>query len=242
MANLLVEIGNTALKASISEGFTLGKTFRYQGLKNIDFILSLIEKEKPSITIIASVFDIPFSDFEKVTRVCSNSYLIDNTHRELVRNYGFPDYLSVDRIAGMIAANYLFKDKSCTIVDFGNTITIDYLGKNCCYDGGIISPGCRTRLNALHRYSKSLPLVNMPQEIAFEGHSLKSSIESGTVLGIMFEIQGYINHFQDNIVIFTGGDAKYFAKRMKNSIFVVCNLVLMGLSIIIDQNVQKISQ
>ena len=34
------------------------------------------------------------------------------------------------------------------------------------------------------------------------------------------------------MVIFTGGDANYFAKRMKNSIFVVCNLVLMGLSLI----------
>ena len=36
MANLLIEIGNTALKAAWSEGMTLGKTFRYQGEKVID--------------------------------------------------------------------------------------------------------------------------------------------------------------------------------------------------------------
>ena len=43
MFNLIIDIGNTAVKASRSEGMTLGKTFRYQGEKVLDFILSLIE-------------------------------------------------------------------------------------------------------------------------------------------------------------------------------------------------------
>ena len=41
MSNLVVEIGNTALKAAWSDRMTLGKTFRYQGEKVTDFILSL---------------------------------------------------------------------------------------------------------------------------------------------------------------------------------------------------------
>jgi type III pantothenate kinase len=48
----------------------------------------------------------------------------------------------------------------------------------------------------------------------------------------MFEIDGYMSRNPENITVFTGGDAIYFAKRMKNSIFVVCNLVLMGLALI----------
>ena len=55
----------------------------------------------------------------------------------------------------------------------------------------------------------------------------------------MFEIEGYIGLHPDNIVVFTGGDSNYFAKRMKNSIFVVSNLVLMGLAIIADRYVKK---
>ena len=47
----------------------------------------------------------------------------------------------------------------------------------------------------------------------------------------MFEIQGHICQNPENIIVFTGGDANYFAKSMKNSIFVVCNLVLMGLAL-----------
>ena len=47
MPNLLVEIGNTALKAAWSEGMTLGKTYRYQGEKMFEFVESLVGKEKP---------------------------------------------------------------------------------------------------------------------------------------------------------------------------------------------------
>jgi type III pantothenate kinase len=49
---------------------------------------------------------------------------------------------------------------------------------------------------------------------------------------MIFEIEGYILHNPEKTAVFTGGDAIYFAKRMKNSIFAVCNLVLMGLAII----------
>ena len=49
MANLLIEIGNTALKAAWSDGMTLGKTFRYQGEKCLDFILSLTHREKAMV-------------------------------------------------------------------------------------------------------------------------------------------------------------------------------------------------
>ena len=44
MANLIIDIGSTALKASWCDGITLGKTFRYQGEKIMDFILSLTSK------------------------------------------------------------------------------------------------------------------------------------------------------------------------------------------------------
>ena len=49
---------------------------------------------------------------------------------------------------------------------------------------------------------------------------------------MLFEIEGYLSDSAENITVFTGGDANYFAKRMKNCIFAVCNLVLMGLALI----------
>ena len=242
MANLLVIAGNTALKAAWCDPFdpcVLGKTFRYQGEKMLDYLLTIVEKEKPEVLTIASVSGV-LPEEESVLRTkCSHLLILDKNHTNLLLKYDFPEYLSCDRAAGLVAARHLFKGKACSIFDFGTTLTMDFLSSEGRYMGGNISPGCRTRFKSLSRYSKSLPLVDTPSQVDIQGHSLVSSIESGVILGIMFEIDGYIKAFRDNIVIFTGGDAIYFAKRMKNSIFAVCNLELMGLALITDDYVKK---
>ena len=231
----MIEIGNTALKAAWSEGMTLGKTFRYQGERRISFIISLTEKEKPGVMVVSSVFDLTTTDEKRLRKVCSELVILDSSHTSLLRSHSLPEFLTYDRAAALIAARYLFKGKGCTLVDFGTTLSVDFLSPEGEYTGGNLSLGCRTRFKALNRYSKALPLVNMPSEVKPEGNSVTESIESGVISGIMFEIRGYIDSHPDNVVIFTGGDAIYFAKKMKNSIFVVCNLVLMGLALITEE-------
>ena len=239
MPALLIEIGNTALKAAWAEGRTLGKTFRYQGEKMFDYIQSLVEKERPSVMVVSSVFAIGAREEEMLRSCCSKLVLLDSNHTETIERYGFPTYLSPDRIASLLAAESLFKGKGVIVFDFGTTLTIDITGPEGEYLGGNISPGCRTRFKALNRYSRTLPLVDTPSTVSQTGDSLTSSIEAGVVGGIMFEIQGYLSRFPEKVAVFTGGDALYFAKRMKNSIFVICNLVLMGLALIADDYVES---
>lgn len=239
MANLIIDIGNTAVKASWSDMMTLGKTFRYQGEKVTDFILSLTEKEKPDVMVISSVYTISEKDTETFKTQCGELIVLDRAHTGLLKEKGLPEYLSYDRAASILAARYLFKGRGCTVVDFGTTLTIDFTDKEGNYEGGNISLGCRTRFKAINRYSRSLPRLSTPEDTPIEGNSFETSITSGVVSGIMFEIEGYVALHPDNIVVFTGGDANYFAKRIKTSIFVVCNLVLMGLALIADEHVKK---
>lgn len=239
MANLLVITGNTALKAVWSEGFTLGKSYRYQGEKRLEYLLSIIEKEKPEVLTIASV-DGVLSDEESILRKeCSHLIILDRNHTSYLLKYDFPEYLSYDRAAGLLAARYLFKNKACTVFDFGTTMKVDFLAADGRYMGGNVSPGCMTRIKSLNRYAKNIPLVDMPENYLMEGVSLETSVQTGVVLGIKFEIEGYIREKQENIIIFTGGDAIYFAKKMKSSIFVVCNLEMMGLALITEDYVKK---
>ena len=230
MANLLVEAGNTALKAAWAEGTTLGKTFRYQGEKMMDYLLSLLEKERPEVLTVASAYGVSPEEEALLRPRCGHLLILDRAHTDLLLRRNFPEYLSYDRAAELVAV---------TVFDFGTTLTVDFLSREGRYLGGNVSPGCRTRFKALERYSKSLPLVDTPEKILPEGRSLQGSIESGVISGIMFEIEGYIRLRPENIVVFTGGDAIYFAKKMKNSIFAVCNLVLMGLALITDDYVKK---
>ena len=229
MANLLVDIGNTALKASWADGMTLGKTFRYQGEKKIAFILSLTEREKPEIMVISNVRSFSDREVERLKAECGKLIIINE---EILKRRNIPAYLTPDRAAAVIASRYLFKGKSCTIFDFGATLTIDKIDSSGSYLGGNISLGCRTRFKALNRYSRNLPLVDFSDEVQELGDSLKSSIQAGVISGILFEVEGYLSDNLENITVFTGGDANYFAKRMKNCIFAVCNLVLMGLALI----------
>ena len=229
MANLLIDIGNTALKASWADGMTLGKTFRYQGEKKIAFILSLTSKEKPEVMVISNVRAFSEKDVELLRKECGKLIIINN---DIMQELDIPSYLTPDRVAAIVASRYLFKGKSCTIFDFGATLTIDNIDSAGKYLGGNISLGCRTRFKALNRYSKNLPLVDFDENVDKFGKSLKSSLQSGVISGMLFEIEGYLADTSENIIVFTGGDANYFAKRMKNCIFAVCNLVLIGLALI----------
>ena len=239
MPNLLVEIGNTALKAAWCEGTTLGKTYRYQGEKTMEYILSITEKEKPEVLCVASARDLTEQEEKLLCGECRHLVVLDRVHTAPLLGYSLPEYLSYDRAAVLIAARYLFKEKPCSIFDFGTTLTVDFLDAQGRYCGGMISPGCRTRFKSLGRYSKSLPVVNTPETVPAIGTSVQSAVEAGVISGIMFEIEGYIGRYPENIVIFTGGDAVYFARQMKYSVFVVPNMVLMGLAIMTEDYVRK---
>ena len=236
MANLIIDIGNTALKASWADGITLGKTFRYQGEKMLDFILSLVSKSKPDVMVLSSVRTFSPQSVEKLRNECGTLLVLEG---KMFDEYDLPSYITPDRAASIIASRYLFKGRKCTVFDFGTTLTVDFIDAEGRYEGGSVSLGLRTRFKALNRYSRTLPLLSAPEEIKDRGMNIAESVHSGVISGIMFEIDGYMSRNPENITVFTGGDAIYFAKRMKNSIFVVCNLVLMGLALIADRYDKK---
>ena len=158
MSNLLIEMGNTALKAVWAEGDTLGKTIRYQGEKTIEFIQHITEKEKPNVMVLASVRDISSQDEDVLKTLCRELVLIDKKHPSILRAYGLPEYLSPDRAAGVIAVRKLFAGRECIVFDFGTILSIDFISEDGSYLGGNVSLGCRTRFKAINRYSKNLPL------------------------------------------------------------------------------------
>jgi type III pantothenate kinase len=75
------------------------------------------------------------------------------------------------------------------------------------------------------------------------GSTTRESIQSGVVNGLVFEIDGFIEANSKNYpklqVVLTGGDAKYFVGKLKNSIFVDLNLNLIGLNRILEHNAIK---
>lgn len=157
--------------------------------------------------------------------------------------YRTPATLGRDRLAAAVGAAELFPGRNVLIADFGTALTLDLLTADGVFRGGCISPGLRMRLRALHDYTATLPLCEPSGDAQLLGTSTEEAVVRGVMNALTFEVEGYIarlkEKFDDLQVIFTGGDAKFFDKRIKNTIFANCNLVLCGLDRILEYNARE---
>jgi type III pantothenate kinase len=160
-----------------------------------------------------------------------------------IRNgYHTPETLGADRLAAAVGAWAMSPDSDVMVVDFGTAITIDYvIGGE--YRGGNISPGVTTRFRALADYTACLPLCRPTDEVLEYGRTTVQAIEQGVMRGVENEIRGYVEAFSKENdkkrIIFTGGDAKYFVKRIKNTIFADCEPLIYGLTTILRYNAER---
>ena len=129
----------------------------------VDFIISLTRDTRPELIVLSSVRNFSAQSVERISMVCDRLLVLDG--ELLTEKYSIPSHLTPDRAASIIAARYLFKGRPCTIFDFGTTFAVDFINKEGEYEGGCISPGCHTRFRSLYRYSKSLPLLDIPESV-----------------------------------------------------------------------------
>ena len=154
--------------------------------------------------------------------------------------YRTPETLGRDRLAAAVGAAERFPGRNVLVVDFGTALTIDLVTADGTFRGGFISPGVRSRFRSLHDYTAKLPLCAPTEEMLPLGVTTETAVMQGVMQGAAYEIGGHMERmgaeYGDLCTIFTGGDAKYFAKRIKNTIFADCNLVFRGLNRILEYN------
>ena len=64
------------------------------------------------------------------------------------------------------------------------------------YWGGNIAAGLDIRLRAISEFTQKLPLVEAQLDSPILGNDTQSALLSGAMQGIVFEIDGYINHLK----------------------------------------------
>lgn len=239
--NLTIDIGNTMIKmAVLDKGRIVDKLLIEEcDNKRLDALLG----RYPTVdrAIIASTGG-RTEVLARMLRVRSVSCLefAPDTPVPIGNAYATPLTLGADRLAAAVGAVECMPGCDVLVVDCGTAITVDYVSADATFRGGIISPGLRMRLLALHKFTARLPLCTHTDEERLYGDSTRSAIEQGVMNGIAFEIEGYIRRFTeekgDIRIIFTGGDAKFFVKRIKNAIFANCELVFLGLNRILEYN------
>lgn len=244
--NLIIDLGNTFIKFFIynNENLYDSKVLEYP--KEIDFLADLLFSNLDGVkienVIISSVVIYNQMFINKMKSIFKNVIFLDSSIKLPILNfYKTPETLGYDRIAGVVAANYLFPNTNILVIDAGTAITYDIITSNSEYLGGNISLGLEMRFKALNTFTKKLPLLSKNENESFIGDNTNEAIILGVQSGLIFEIQGYIDFFNkkydNNKIIFTGGDTFFFEKKVKRTIFAIPNLISIGLNRILKYNV-----
>jgi type III pantothenate kinase len=239
--NLIIDIGNSFTKIAIFRNGALGDVEQVNAC-SVGYFQKVLS-HYPGIhkSILSTVKEEDAGLIQFLERnIPQFIHLNERTPLPIINTYKTPETLGKDRIAAVIGANNIFPGKTVLVVDAGTALTFDLLTEEGRYLGGNISPGLKMRFRALHEFTGSLPLSKESDEFSDTGNTTENAIISGVQLGMIYEMDGYIDHMKkkhkDLQVVLTGGDSLFFDKKLKNSIFVNQNLVLIGLNNILEFN------
>ncbi|MET1258952.1 type III pantothenate kinase [Flagellimonas sp. DF-77] len=239
--NLVVDIGNTMVKYGV---FDKNRLLIDQSSESALFLTMVKEifEVYPKIerAILSSVADTGKKEYEVLSLFCKVHRLSHESKFPFKNRYATPTTLGLDRIALAAAAFYHDPQGNTLVIDAGTCITYDVVNAQAEYLGGAISPGLRMRYTAMNEQTAKLPLLKPSDQEQLVGDSTAASMHSGAINGTASEIDGmidkYQSHFSHLTVILTGGDALFFAKRLKNSIFANSNFLLEGLNYLLEYN------
>lgn len=239
---LVVDCGNSAIKLYLFEKDVLVKNQRYP-IHEIDACIAYIAAQtsiQQAIFCSVSCNSTVLGRIRDIIPCIEFSY---NTPIPLINTYESKQTLGLDRLAAAVGAEYIAPECNKLIFDFGTAITIDFVSKHKTFEGGNISPGLYTRSKSLHQNTELLPNISDFSTISLTGKTTQQAIQNGVVLGILYEIEGYISAYYTKYekisLFFTGGDANFFEKMVKIPIFAEPNLIAFGLYRILQNNADK---
>lgn len=236
--NIVIDSGNTYSKI----GWFLDKQLlRYEPRLNFDQLVKAVQ-DSPASAILFSSVGVDVDYFQKALQLnLPILNLTSETPVPIEKQYDTPTTLGVDRIAAAVGAVELFPGEDLVVIDMGTCITYDFVDERARFQGGLISPGMRMRFKAMHSFTQRLPLIEPETTPDLIGKSTHKAMLSGVMNGLTAEINGIMEAYRAKSpacrMVLCGGDVPYFESLLKLPIFVVPQLVLIGLNRILQHNV-----
>ena len=150
-------------------------------------------------------------------------------------NIDMPEQAGADRLVNAVGA-LSRHPLPAVILDFGTATTLDLVGADGAYEGGIIAPGVALSITALDNATAQLPRLELRQfdaDLPVLGKNTVSAMESGVFWGYVSMIEGLLQRLRaahgDMPAIATGGLAGLFADHLSGQIIVDRELTIHGL-------------
>ncbi|KAA0215506.1 MAG: type III pantothenate kinase [Leptolyngbya sp. PLA3] len=141
-----------------------------------------------------------------------------------------------DRWLNAIAA-HARTNQACVIVDAGTAVTVDFIDGQGAFHGGVIFPGLRMMLRAMHEFTAALPSIEFLPPDADRGPLGKDTAHAMT-LGVLAALRGGVRAQVERCadyygaypqVIATGGDAPLLEEEDGIIEHIVPDLTLIGM-------------
>jgi type III pantothenate kinase len=127
------------------------------------------------------------------------------------------------------------------VVDFGTATTLDVVGSDGAYEGGVIAPGVNLSLKALHDAAAALPFIDVTRPERVVGTNTVACMQSGVYWGYIGLIEGICARIRAErrrqmTVIGTGGLSTLFAQGTDVLEKIDTDLTIHGLVLIDRMN------
>lgn len=190
----------------------------------LDVLESLVKKYRPERSILANVAEASPTLTAYLEQHTVLHHFPGTLKLPLKNNYRTPDTLGADRLAAACGAAAYGQESDYLVIIAGTCITYNFVSRENGFLGGAISPGLHMRFKAMHTFTGKLPLITLENDYeGFLGKDTRESILSGVQAGSMAEAEKMISSYEQQYpglrVFLCGGDAEFFDKRLKNSIF-----------------------
>lgn len=242
MKILAVDAGNTRIKWGLHDGHGWEARGSTDHGQRQSLLVAWSEIPAPELIVVSNVAGPETRAFLEGAFECwdvPRRWISSRVEQAGVQNgYSNPAQLGCDRWAALIAARRLSDGAVCLVVNAGTAVTVDALGRDGHFLGGLITPGPDLMKHALAGSTTALGLE--PGVFQPFPTSTANAIESGTYQALggavdrIAELLRYRDASEPRCLL-SGGAAAALRPHLRLSVQVVDNLVLEGLVIIAQE-------
>lgn len=236
---LLLDIGNSNLKWTLSEGRSLGPVsvwpHRDRGMAGLESYWRNLQK--PERILVASVAGLD-SEQQIITltqKLWQCDPVLVRTQRHalgVTLAYAQPERFGVDRWMALIAAFHQYPCPAL-VIDCGTAITLDALDANGQHLGGLIIPGLRMMWDSLFQ-GTHIPASTYQEHVLSFGRDTGECVIAGAQQAVVGAIERAQREVYSRLgvlanLVMCGSDAPKLIKFLSQEVILARHLVLQGL-------------
>lgn len=255
---LAVDVGNSNVKFAIMDGrdilsrWRMTSDHKLSSAEYADYLLPLLRESDYDIDdidgmIISTVVPQILHNLQDFARKFINveAVVANDASWGIAINVDNPNSVGSDRLVNAIGAHEDYEGE-LIVISLGTATTIDHIGEDGSYHGGLIAPGIALSRDALAHAAAQLPHIDLKRaaDKAVIGKNTEDQILIGLYWGYYALLEGLIDRMRREIdapvtIIVTGGLSVLFRKEDEIFDHIDPNLTLRGLSILYHRQPQK---